>query len=121
VTQRNPQADRRATRKQPDRERVEIDYRSLAERAPSIFYRYRLLPNAAMEYINPAVADALGYSPDDFYAAPDLFRTVLDDTPASGREWDTSGSPATFHSSWPSGGNSATAARGSMPSPRTCL
>ena len=48
-----------------------------------------------MEYVNPAVADALGYSPDDFYADPDLFRTLLDDTPpsASEQEWNTSGSP----------------------------
>ena len=73
VRQRNPGPDRKATRKRPDRERPEIDYRSLAERAPAIFYRYRLSSQTlAMEYINPAVTDTLGYSPDDFYADPDL-------------------------------------------------
>ena len=95
MRQRNPGPDRKATHKRPDRERAEIDYRTLAERSPTIFYRYRLLPSPSMEYVNPAVADTLGYSPDDFYAEPDLFRTLLDATPsfASEQEWNTSGSP----------------------------
>jgi PAS domain S-box-containing protein len=55
-----------------------VDYRSLAERAPAILYRYRLLPDPKMEYVNPAVTDTLGYTPEDFYADPDLVLAVLD-------------------------------------------
>ena len=65
------------TARKPERERAEIDYRRLAERAPAILYRYRFLPNPEMEYINPAVTETLGYSPDDFYAEPDLVRTMF--------------------------------------------
>ena len=65
------------SRKNFQRDQTPIAYRSLAERAPAILYRYRFLPHPAMEYINPAVTETLGYSPDDFYADPGLVRTIF--------------------------------------------
>lgn len=59
-------------------QRPAVDHRSLAERAPAILFRYRLLPDPEMEYVNPAVTEALGYLPEDFYADPDLVLTLLD-------------------------------------------
>ncbi|MGZ8480938.1 MAG: EAL domain-containing protein, partial [Candidatus Limnocylindria bacterium] len=56
-----------------------VDFRSLTERAPAILFRYRLLPTPEMEYVNPAVVEALGYAPEDFYADPDLVLRLLDD------------------------------------------
>ena len=60
------------------RRRPAVDHRSLAERAPAILFRYRLLPDPEMEYVNPAVTEALGYLPEDFYADPDLVLMLLD-------------------------------------------
>jgi PAS domain S-box-containing protein len=57
--------------------RPDVDYRSFAERTPAILYRYRLRPDREIEYVNPAVTDALGYLPEDFYADPDLALRVL--------------------------------------------
>ena len=61
---------------------------------PAILYRYRLLPHPAMEYINPAVTETLGYSPDDFYADPDLVRRIFGEgsSPSAGSDRDA-GSP----------------------------
>ena len=76
--QRRLSGDEGPARWKPKRRGAGIDYRSLAERAPAILFRYRLLPDPRMEYVNPAVTEALGYSPDDFYADPDLVFTLLD-------------------------------------------
>lgn len=50
----------------------EARYRRLAENAPDIIYRYRLAPDRGFDYISPAVFDTLGYTPEVFYAQPDL-------------------------------------------------
>ncbi len=47
-------------------------FRRLAENAPEIIYRYRLHPDRAFEYVNPAVTDITGYTPEEHYADPDL-------------------------------------------------
>jgi|GEM_PF-1444256 len=47
-------------------------YRRLAENAPDIIFRYNLLPEMGLAYINPAVQAITGYSPEDCYADPYL-------------------------------------------------
>jgi PAS domain S-box-containing protein len=47
-------------------------FRLLAENATDIIYRYRLLPDRAFEYVNDAVIAITGYTPEEFYADPDL-------------------------------------------------
>ena len=64
--------------KPPAREKPVVDYHSLAERSPAILFRYRLLPDQEMEYVNQAVTETLGYTPDDFYADPSLILGLLD-------------------------------------------
>jgi PAS domain S-box-containing protein len=78
VTRCRPGPDGPAGHPEPERGPLTVDYRSLAERAPAILYRYRLLPDPMMEYVNPAVTETLGYTPEDFYADPALVLAVLD-------------------------------------------
>jgi len=47
-------------------------FRRLAENAMDMIYRYRLLPTPGFEYVSPAAAVITGYTPEDFYADPDL-------------------------------------------------
>ena len=47
-------------------------FRRLAENALDMIYRYRLLPTPGFEYVSPAATAISGYTPDDFYADPDL-------------------------------------------------
>ncbi|HEY4721891.1 MAG TPA: PAS domain-containing protein, partial [Anaerolineae bacterium] len=62
----------------------EARYRRLAENAQDIIYRYNFTPQRHMAYINPVVSGILGYSPDEFYADPDLFFNLIhpNDRPA---------------------------------------
>jgi PAS domain S-box-containing protein len=50
----------------------EARFRRLAENAPDIIYRFRLRPDPGFEYISPAVTAMLGFTPDEFYADPEL-------------------------------------------------
>ena len=45
---------------------------TLAENAPDILYRIRLVPTRQFDYVNPAVTAITGYTPEDHYADPDL-------------------------------------------------
>ncbi len=47
-------------------------FRALVENAHDVFYRYRLLPTPAFEYVSPAVASVTGYTPEEHYANPQL-------------------------------------------------
>jgi PAS domain S-box-containing protein len=47
-------------------------FRRLAENALDMIYRYRLLPAPSFEYVSPTATAISGYTPDDFYADPDL-------------------------------------------------
>jgi PAS domain S-box-containing protein len=47
-------------------------FRRLAENALDMIYRYRLLPTPGFEYVSPAATVITGYTPEDFYADPDL-------------------------------------------------
>jgi PAS domain S-box-containing protein len=47
-------------------------FRRLSENALDMIYRYRVLPTPVFEYVSPAATEITGYSPEDFYADPDL-------------------------------------------------
>src|SRR4029078_7438848 len=47
-------------------------FRRLAENALDMIYRYRVLPTPGFEYVSPAAPEITGYTPEDFYADPDL-------------------------------------------------
>jgi len=51
---------------------AEERYRRLAENAPDIVFRYELSPPARFVYVNPTVAAVTGYTPEEFYADPEL-------------------------------------------------
>lgn len=49
----------------------------LAERVPDVIYRYRLRPTRGFDFISAAVADVSGYTPEEYYADPDLAVEVV--------------------------------------------
>jgi PAS domain S-box-containing protein len=64
-------------------EASEDRYRRLAENAPDVIFRYRLVPDAAFEYVSPAVTSLVGYTPAELYGEPDQLLTLVhpDDRP----------------------------------------
>ena len=52
-------------------------FRLLAENAQDVIYRYRLDPQPCAEYVSPASRVILGYTPEEFYADPDLSLKVV--------------------------------------------
>ena len=68
------QAESRRARRQANialRESEER-YRRLAGNALDIVYRFEITPSYRVAYINSVVKDITGYTPDEFYADPDL-------------------------------------------------
>ena len=63
---------------------AEQRYRRLSENAPDIVLRYEVHPRRSFVYVNPAVSAITGYSPQDFYADPDLALKIAhpEDRPA---------------------------------------
>lgn len=55
----------------------EIQYRLLAENAVDVIYRYRLLPEAKVEYISPSILPTTGYTPEEYYADTNLFTSRI--------------------------------------------
>lgn len=47
-------------------------FRRLAENAQDVIYRYRYLPSPGFEYVSPSVIDISGYTPEEFYADPEI-------------------------------------------------
>ena len=47
-------------------------FRRLAENAPDVVFRIEILPEPNLSYISPAVTRYLDYTPEDFYANPEL-------------------------------------------------
>lgn len=47
-------------------------FRLLAENAQDLIYLYRLIPTPEFEYVSPAATTITGYTPEEFYADPDL-------------------------------------------------
>ncbi|MDQ1469876.1 MAG: two-component system, cell cycle sensor histidine kinase and response regulator CckA, partial [Bryobacterales bacterium] len=56
---------------------AEARYRSLAESAGDIIFRYELHPGTHLEYVNPAVTSIIGYSPAQLYAGPELLQKII--------------------------------------------
>jgi PAS domain S-box-containing protein len=52
-------------------------FRRLSENAPDVIYRYRLKPLPGYEYVSPASAKILGYTPEEWYADPLLARKIV--------------------------------------------
>ena len=50
----------------------EARYRRLADNAPDLVYRVRLVPDRAFEYVSPSALTITGYTPEEHYADPDL-------------------------------------------------
>jgi len=50
----------------------EARFRRLAENAADLIYRYDFLPTPHFSYVNPAATAITGYTPEDYYADPDL-------------------------------------------------
>lgn len=49
----------------------------LTESAQDVIYRYRLVPTAGLEYINPAITTIAGYTPAECYAKPGLLFSLI--------------------------------------------
>jgi PAS domain S-box-containing protein len=56
---------------------AEQRYRRLADNAPDIVFRYELQPERRCVYMSPSVKVVSGYTPDDFYAEPELALKVI--------------------------------------------
>ncbi len=55
----------------------EAKFRLLAENARDIVYRYSFSPEPHFEYISPSATMISGYTPEEFYADPDLFFKIV--------------------------------------------
>jgi PAS domain S-box-containing protein len=55
----------------------EARFRRLAENAPDVIYRLRLLPTPQFEYVSPAITSVSGYTPEEFYADPLLTHKLV--------------------------------------------
>ncbi|HMC58800.1 MAG TPA: PAS domain S-box protein, partial [Candidatus Solibacter sp.] len=56
---------------------AEQRYRRLAENAPDVIFRYELYPRRVCSFVNPRVTALAGYSPEEYYADPDLAFKVV--------------------------------------------
>ncbi len=56
---------------------VTLVFRDLLDHAHDVIFRYRVHPAAGFEYINPAAARILGYTPEEHYADPRLVRKIV--------------------------------------------
>ena len=61
----------------------EVRFRLLAENAQDIIYRLHLVPTFGYNYMSPAVTTITGYSPEEYYANPELGLKIVhpDDRP----------------------------------------
>jgi len=55
----------------------EAKFRRLADNIPDVIYRYQLNPEQKIEYINPAIERITGYTPQDHYNDPSLFKSLI--------------------------------------------
>lgn len=58
----------------------EARFRRLAENARDVVYRLRLEPQWAFEYVSPATAEVVGWTPEELYADPSIIAKVFDPT-----------------------------------------
>lgn len=52
-------------------------FHRLSDNLPDIIYRYQLIPEERIEYINPAIERITGYTPQDHYSDANLFRSLI--------------------------------------------
>lgn len=52
-------------------------FHRLADNLPDIIYRYQLIPEQKIEYINPAIERITGYTPQEHYNDPSLFKSLI--------------------------------------------
>ena len=52
-------------------------FRRLSENARDIIYRYRFQPVPGFEYVSPAATEVTQYTPEEYYANPDLFLDII--------------------------------------------
>lgn len=57
--------------------RSEERYKRLTENVEDIIYRYEFLPERRLTYISPSSTRITGFSPEEFYADPDLLRRLV--------------------------------------------
>ncbi|HLK56107.1 MAG TPA: response regulator [Chthonomonadaceae bacterium] len=58
----------------------EARFRHLAENAQDVIYRYEFTPKPGFTYVSPAAVAITGYTPEEYYADPDLgFKLVYPD------------------------------------------
>ena len=57
---------------------VERQLGLLAENAQDLIFRYRIFPEPAFEFVSPASLAITGYTPDEFYAQPELIDRLVD-------------------------------------------
>ncbi len=55
----------------------ESRYRRLAENAPDVIYRINLIPEHHFEYVNPAVEQMTGYTPEEYYRNPNFVDDIV--------------------------------------------
>src|SRR5690606_8172311 len=76
-------------------------FRQLADNAPDIIFRYRLVPTLQCEYISAALLNILGYRPEEFYAHPEIGLELVhaDDRRWLVEQFSTTG-PTSFQIRW---------------------
>jgi diguanylate cyclase (GGDEF)-like protein/PAS domain S-box-containing protein len=57
---------------------VERQLHMLAENSRDLIFRYRIFPDPGFEFVSPACLAITGYTPDEFYAQPELINCLID-------------------------------------------
>ncbi len=52
-------------------------FRRMAENAQDVIYNFRRLPSLKFDYVSPAVTAVMGYTPEEFYANPELYNQII--------------------------------------------
>jgi len=55
----------------------ESRFRLLAENAQDIIFRYQLTPKRTLDYISPSAFNVTGYSVEDFYNNPNIYKELI--------------------------------------------
>jgi len=60
-----------------DRKKIDQQLRILAHNAPDLIFRLELIPEIRFTYVSPSSARMIGYTPEDHYADPGLWKKVI--------------------------------------------
>ncbi len=77
VARRLRQSQQQLQREQAAVQQYADRVRLIAEHARDVIFRYRLLPEPGFEYISPAITHVTGYTPEEYYADPQLEQRVI--------------------------------------------